>query len=88
MKIIMSKKYDIPNESLQEVGESVVAYANANRVAVDASEVWEQDDAPCVFSEEELRIVLLSSLEDKQNGRLHSHADVQSTINSRIVAWR
>lgn len=37
---------------------------------------------------EELRTVILQSLDDEKHGKVHSHAEVQSMINARIEAWR
>lgn len=83
----MVKNYEIPEEEPQMVSEPVVAYSYNIEVS-DVKKEWNDADAPCRYSSEELRSVILQSLDDKKNGRVHSHADVQRMINSRIEAWR
>ena len=84
----MAKKYNIPEEEPQMVSESAVAYSYINEEMTEPVTEWSEPNAPCSFSPEELHSVILQSLDDKNNGRVHSHADVQRMINSRIDAWR
>lgn len=84
----MAKKYNVPNDEPQVVSETAVAYSYGSVNETDAANVWDQPDAPCQFTHEELHSVILQSLDDKKEGRVHSHADVQRMINSRIEAWR
>lgn len=84
----MAKKYNIPNDEPQMVNESAVAYSYNNIQITDAANEWDLSEAPCQFSSEELHSVILQSLDDKKNGRVHSHADVQKMIISRVEAWK
>lgn len=84
----MAKKYEIPEEEPQMVCDSAVAYSYVNEKTNDSVTEWDEPNAPCMFSSEELHSVIIQSLDDKNNGRVHSHADVQRMINSRIEAWR
>lgn len=84
----MAKKYYIQEDEPQMVCESAVAYSYVNEKTNDSVTEWGESDAPCMFSPDELHSVILQSLDDKNNGRVHSHADVQRMINSRIEAWR
>lgn len=84
----MTKKYDIANEEPQMVSEPVAAYSYESALETHVESEWGKSDAPCMFSPDELRSVIIQSHEDKMNGRLHSHAYVQKMINSRIEAWR
>lgn len=84
----MVKNYEIPEEEPQMVRESAVAYAYSNIHETDIEKNWNDADAPCQYTSEVLRSVILQSLDDKKNGRVHTHADVQRMINSRIEAWR
>lgn len=83
----MAKKYNIPNDEPQMASESVVAHSYESVQETIVLNEWDESDAPCQFSPEELHTVILHSLDDKKNGNVHSHADVQAIINSRIEAW-
>lgn len=84
----MAKKYELPNDDAQKVCETAVAYSYGNMQETDSVTEWGRSDAPGLYSVEELQFTILQSLEDEKNGRIHSHADVQQMINSRIEAWR
>lgn len=82
------KRYTIEEQETQMVSEAAVAYSCNNEQVTDVASQWGETAAPCQFSPEELHTVLLQSLDEKKNGRVHPHADVQGMINSRIEAWR
>lgn len=84
----MAKKYELPNDDTQMVSETAVAYSYGNMQETDSVTEWGRSDTPCLYSVEELQFTILQGLEDEKNGRIHSHADVQRMINSRIEAWR
>lgn len=83
----MAKKYNIPDDEPQMVGESSVAYSLENMRVTDEADGWRGSDAPCHFTSDELHAVILQSLDEKKNGKVHSHADVQRMIKSKIEAW-
>lgn len=83
----MAKKYEVPEEESQMVREGAYAYKDET-VFADHEEEWYTMTAPCQYTAEELNAVILQSLEDEKDGRIHSHVDVQRMINSRIEAWR
>lgn len=84
----MVKKYEIPDNEQQIVSEPVMAYADEDVLVKHSEEEWDESDAPCMFSPEELCTVILQSFDDEKYGKVHSHAEVQSMINARIEAWR
>lgn len=48
----------------------------------------ERENAPCQYSLQELEKVLRESLDDEKNNKVHSHAEVQKMIMSKINSWK
>lgn len=90
---ILEGDYELENGEWYTHGEVMskvykAAYSYESVLETHVESEWGKSDAPCMFSPDELRSVIIQSLEDKMNGRLHSHAYVQKMVNSRIEAWR